>query len=364
MNLETIKLIKPAISFFDVLPELESIFSSGNFSSGKYNKALQNKIKNYIGCKEVSLTTSATTALWLCLKLLNIKTNDKVLISDFSYPATANVVEDLGAIPILVDVNSETFNSDAKTFEKLISKEVKAIIFVDSLGNPSGLTEVSNLCKTFNLPLIEDAACAFGSVEGKKLCGNLADLTCFSFHPRKLICAGEGGSITTNNSKWGDWLNIKLSHGRTLEKSLIPEFETFGYNFRLSEIQAALCGNQINNLDNLIDIRRKIFEYYRQNLNKLGFKEQKVNANSKTNYQTLAFKVPKDCSRNSLIKYLKSNNIESTIGTYSISNIKYYREKYNYSNNVSKNLMDTTIALPCFEGIDAQRVVDTIKNYF
>ncbi len=363
MNTKTIRLIRPSINLVDVLPDFENIFSSGIFSSGNYNKEFRLKLKQFIGSNHISLTTSATTALWSCLKMLKIGKGDEVLISDFSFPATANVVEDLGAKPVLVDVNPDTFNSEASEIERLISKKTKAIIFVDALGNPSGVSKVSKLSKHYKIPLIEDAACSIGSSENNINCGNIADVTCFSFHPRKLICAGEGGAISTNNKNWKEWFDLKLAHGGKKSDGHFSEFKTFGYNFRLSEIQSAMSLIQIDNLKNLIKSRKEIFSFYKAELNKFGFEEQKISNSAKTNYQTIAFKVPKIQSRDQLIYFLKDHNIETTIGTYSISSIKYYNSKYKFNNINSRYLMNSSIALPCYEGVDCERVVETIKRF-
>ncbi len=175
--------------------------------------------------------------MWSCLKILNLKKGDEVLVSDFSYPATVNVIEDIGAKPIFVDVSLEDFNMNPKELEKKISPKSKAVIFVDALGNPSGISEIRKICNKRKLILIEDAACAIGSSENGEKCGSISDLTCFSFHPRKVICAGEGGAITTNNKEFADKLKIKLSHGAKTDKNGNLKFVDFGYNFRISDFR-------------------------------------------------------------------------------------------------------------------------------
>ncbi len=361
--MEKIRLIKPDIHFNEIKEDFEYIFSSGIFSSGIFNKKLQKQLNKFLECKYSFLTSSATTALWVSLKILGIKKGDEVIISDFSFPATANVVEDLGAKPIFADVNLDTFNASVSSIEKLISKKVKAVIFVDTFGNPSGLDLISDLCSSYNIPLIEDAACAIGSKINNKMCGSISDITCFSFHPRKLVCAGEGGAITTNNKEISEILKIKLSHGGVKNNRLLKEFETFGYNFRLSELQCAMSLVQLKKLKDLIKSRLEVKNQYTKRLDFYGFKPQKINENVKTNFQTIVFKVPKNIKRNKLIYFLREKNIETTIGTYSLSNIKYYKDKYKTKNKNSIILMDTTISLPCFPNVDFNYVVDIIKKY-
>ena len=132
-----IRLIKPYITFDEVKDEFQKIFASGWFTKGKYVDQFRKAIRDYTGAKYSFLTTSATTALSVCLKVLDIKSGDEVIVSDFSFPATANVVEDLGAIPIFSDVDLNTFNMQPNELEKKITNKTKAVIFVDAFGNPS-----------------------------------------------------------------------------------------------------------------------------------------------------------------------------------------------------------------------------------
>jgi dTDP-4-amino-4,6-dideoxygalactose transaminase len=155
-----IKLIKPYIEFEEVKDEFKEIFDSGWFTKGKFLEEFKENIKNYTGANYAYLTTSATTALTISLKALNIKANDEVIVSDFSFPATANVVEEIGAIPIFTDVSLDTFNMLTEELERNITSKTKAVIFVDALGNPSGIHEVKKICSEYNLPRIADGACA------------------------------------------------------------------------------------------------------------------------------------------------------------------------------------------------------------
>jgi len=357
-----IKLIRPYIAFDEVEDQFKEVFSSGMFSNGKNVKALRKEFANYVGSDFCSLTTSATTALWLCLKLLNVKEGDEVAISDYSYPATANVVEDLGATPVFVDVDIETFNMNPEKLKELISSKTKAVIFVDALGNPSGLSEIKSICLENNIPLIEDAACAVGSSESKKKCGSIADLTCFSFHPRKLICAGEGGAITTNNKDWADWLEIKLSHGVTGFNKHRQEFEDYGYNFRLSELQAVMVRNGLLKLEEIIDDRINIQKKYSLELSTLGFEPQLCNKEVRHNIQSLVFKTPSEVNRDDLVLSLRDQGIETTIGTYCLSKLGYFSKKYGIKNPCASILDRDVISFPCFEGLDVERVISSIKS--
>lgn len=216
-------------------------------TKGPFVQQFTEKLKHYVGAKHGYLTTSATTALSTCLRLLNIQPGDEVILSDFSFPATVNVVEDVGAKPIFADVDLETFNMLPEELEKQVTPNTKAVIFVDALGNPAGITNIKQICHQYQLPLIDDAACALGSRENGVHSGKIADLTCFSFHPRKLLTTGEGGAITTDFDDWQDWLKMKLNHGAVYANEQM-DFVDYGYNYRLPDIQCLMGLKQLEKL--------------------------------------------------------------------------------------------------------------------
>lgn len=359
--MEKIKLIKPSFSYSDIESDFKNIFGSGIFSNGPYCKKFSCALSEFTGASHAYLTSSCTTALWMCLKLLGVGPGDEVPVSDFSFPASANVIEDLGARPIFVDVCKDTFNMCPKELEAKFSSRTKAVMFVDSFGNPSNLLEVKAQCAERNIPLIEDAACAIGSsIEGVR-CGQIADLTCFSFHPRKLINCGEGGAILTNNNKWAESLEVQLQHG-SVAADFRREFVALGYNFRLSELQAALGLRQLQELDALTAERNKICSSYNSALAPLGFILQHVAPHAFSNRQSIVFIVPKNVDRNGMIQHLRHCGIESSIGTYSLSGTQYNINKYGFPNRVSIFLQDNTLTLPCYKSINTDKVIEAVMR--
>jgi dTDP-4-amino-4,6-dideoxygalactose transaminase len=356
-----IRLIKPFINFEDIEEEFKNIFNSGILTKGTYVSTFAKMLCDYTGSKYCYFTTSATTALSMCLKILDIKPGDEVLLSDFSFPATANVIEDLYAYPVFVDVDPETYNMRPDDLEKKITKKTKAVIFVDALGNPSGIHIIKSICEKHNIPLIEDAACALGSAENSVKCGNIADLTCFSFHPRKLLTTGEGGAILTNNEEYKDILNVKLAHGAVMTGGKL-DFVDYGYNYRLPELQAVMGIKQLEKLDAIITTRQTIRNDYIKLISNLGYTTQKINERVSYNVQSVVFTVPPNTRRDTLIQHLKENDIESTIGTYCLSDCAYYKRKYNNIQPIAKGLYDTTITFPCYLGLDVETVCKAIGS--
>jgi len=359
--MNSIRLVKPYITFDEVESEFRDVFESGIFTRGQNIEELRKYLTDYTGSKHAFLMTSATTALWISLKLLGVCKGDEVIVSDFSYPASANVIEDLGATPVFADVDLNTFNMLPSELESKITEKTKAVMFVDALGNPTGVIEIKAICDKYKLTLIEDAACAIGSSENGRRCGSIADLTCFSFHPRKLISSGEGGAITLNRDDWADWLEVKLFHGARGLKGLALDHIDFGYNFRLPELQAIMAIKQLAKIEAIVEERNRIRADYIAQLKPLGFIPQQIGKYVRYNVQSLVFKVPKGCDRDSLILRLRNMGVESTIGTYALSSGTYYARKYADQQKNSCKLEQTTITLPCFEGVDVSRVVSCIK---
>jgi len=357
-----IRLMKPYITYEEIESEFRSVFESGIFTRGQNAEELRRYLTDFTGCKHAFLMSSATTALWVSLKLLDIGKGDEVIVSDFSYPASANVIEDLGATPVFADVDLNTFNMLPSELERKITQKTKAVMFVDALGNPTGLTEIKAICDKYKLTLIEDAACAIGSSENSRRCGSIADLTCFSFHPRKLISSGEGGAITLNRDDWADWLEVKLFHGAKGLKGLALDHIDFGYNFRLPELQALMASKQLAKIEAIVGERNRIRADYIAKLKPLGFVPQQIGKDVRYNVQSLVCKVPEGCDRDALILGLRNLGVESTIGTYALSSGSYYMRKYADPQKNAALLEKTTITLPCFKDVAVSTVVGSIQQ--
>lgn len=357
-----IKLIKPYISFDEVEKDFKDVFDSGWFTKGKNVDLFREKICKYTGANYSFLATSATTALSMVLNILKIKPGDEVIVSDFSFPATANVVEEIGATPVFCDVEIDTFNMDAEVLKSKITAKTKAVIFVDALGNPTGVSEILDICRENNIPLIEDAACAIGSSENSIKCGNISDFSCFSFHPRKLLTTGEGGAITVNTEKYNEILDIRMNHGSVVNDGKF-DFIDYGYNYRMSELQAVMGIKQLQKLDDIVTSRNIIRNRYIDLLDGTGLTPQKVGENVVYNVQSLIFVTPENVSRDGLISHLKENGIESCLGTYCLSGTTFYRNKYDDVQDNALYLEKNTITLPCYDGVDVDYICKIIKDY-
>lgn len=357
-----IPLMRPYLSFEEVEADFRAVFNSGMFTRGRNIAAFTEEFAAYVGARHAFMATSATTALWVCLRLLGIGPGDEVVVSDFSFPATANVVEDVGATLRFADVSPDTFNMRADALEASLTDRTKAVIFVDALGNPAGLHEIHAICEARGIPLIEDAACAIGSAERGRRCGGIADLTCFSFHPRKLLSTGEGGAITTDRDDWANWLRVKLAHGADGTRGVGLDFVEFGYNFRLPELQAVMGRAQLASLEEVIDDRHRIRHAYVERLSPLGFRAQHIPTDVRHNAQSLVFRVPAGVGRDRLVYVLREEGIETTLGTYCLSGTTYFRNRYGDVQPVAEMLDASTITLPCYAGVPVAEVVEAMAR--
>ena len=194
----------------------------------------------------------------------------------------------------------------------------------------------------------------------------MADLTCFSFHPRKLLTTGEGGAITLDDDNLAELLEIKLNHGARVADNGTHDFVNYGYNYRMSELQALMGRKQLIKLDDIVNHRNEVKESYRQALEPLGFEIQITGPDVRHNCQSIVFKVPQGTNRDTLIKLLRNHGIETTIGTYCLSGGTYYAGKYNSIQRNSDFLERNTITFPCYMDIDTSyisaKVEKLIKN--
>jgi dTDP-4-amino-4,6-dideoxygalactose transaminase len=356
-----IRLIKPYISFDEVEAEFREIFDSGYFTLGKWSRLFPERLRAYTGARHAFNATSATTALSACLDALGVGGGDEVVVSDFSFPATVNVVEACGARPVFADVSLETYNAAPDVVGSRITEKTRAVIFVLALGNPDGLDAGRDVCRARGVPLIVDAACGLGSRIGGVPVGAVGDMTCFSFHPRKLLTAGEGGAITTDDDRIAEMLRVRLAHGAEATDGG-TEFVTYGYNYRLPELQCVMLVKQLERLDGIVARRIAQQEAYRRLLEPHGWTAQRHAENVLHNMQSVVFTVPDGADRDALIPALRERGVETTLGTYCQSACRYYREKYDDVQPNALRLQRATLTLPCHDGVDAEAVAEIIRD--
>jgi len=338
---------------------IKKVVHSKFLTEGKVTQQFEKTVAKYTHSKYAIATTSATTALHTMFHCMGVK-GKKVLVSDFTFPATVLAIIQAGGKPILVDVDKFSMNVTREIIEDGLSQSIKFIVPVSLFGNPLEFNFYS--LKKQGIRIIEDGATNLGSKVNDKFVGSLADVTCFSFHPRKIITTGEGGMITTNNKELEEKIRSFKAFGKIDSK-----FEGIGTNYKLSDIQSAIGMAQIKKIEKIIKKRIQQAKIYDELLSKIDFIEpQKQTQKSRHTYQSYVCIVSKQRLRDKIIKKLSQKNIESQIGTYAIHCLPAFKKicKIGKLTN-SEFLYKNSISLPLHEELsekDQSYIYSVIKS--
>lgn len=262
-----IQLAKPDITQAEIDAVVE-VLKSGWLSIGPRIEDFENKIKNFIGTKHAVAVNSGTSALHLLMRAFNIHDGDEVITTPFSFVASTNCILFERATPVFVDINPETMELDVNQIENKISGKTKAILVVDVFGHPMNIKKLRGIADKYNLILIEDACEALGSEYDGKKAGSLADAAVFAFYPNKQITTGEGGIIVTDNDEIAELCRSLRSQGRAITGFWLHH-ERMGYNYRMSELSAALGSVQMDRIVEIIQKRNSVALKYNARLKKL-----------------------------------------------------------------------------------------------
>lgn len=351
--MKKIPLIKPYITQ-EVKDKVCEVLDSGYLTEGPVTQELEDMFKAYVGCQYALAVCNCTVGLEMALRALGIGPGDEVIVPDYTYPATADVVEIVGGRIIIVDVDPETMLIDYDALEQAITPQTKAVVPVSIFGNPLDYERLNKIKEKFNIYILEDAACSIGAKYDGVCIGNLADISVFSFHPRKFITTGEGGMVTTNNSEWAAWMNSYKHFGIGSNTSRVgTEFERIGTNYKLSNIQAAIGLVQMRHISSLLARRTQIAQnYYKLLAGKSEITFPKVIPKGTHSWQSCCIFVD---NRDGIIQKLREKNIEAQIGTYSLHMHNAFKENSNCridgDMSGSRYAFDHCLTLPVFHGI-------------
>ena len=376
-----IKFAKPTVNK-KALNKIRDIFRSGTFVHGPFTNDFENKLSSFFNLTKNNILTTAscTAALHLYYLSINLKKGDEVIMSAQTHVATAHAVEICGAKPVFVDCEIETGNIDINKIKNKINKNTKCICVTHFLGKPTDMIKINKIAKMFNLRVIEDTALSIGSKIKNKFSGTFGDAGAFSFHPVKIITTGEGGALIVKNEKKFKLIKSLKSFGYDVAepgKRKIPgnyNINYLGLNYRLSEIEAAIGIEELNEIKKKISVRKKNYIQLFNNIkNCRNFKILNTQSDKRftSSYYALTIILNSKSKKNinNIILRLKKNKVQTSIYyPHPVSLLNYYKKKYKYNAKEFTNSMRiayNSISFPVGPHINSKDInymSNTIKN--
>jgi perosamine synthetase len=368
MSDKFIPLMSPDIQDSDIQAVTE-VLRSGMLVQGIFVEKLEKTLASYLNVKHAVAVSNGTASLHVALIALGVGQGDEVIVPALSYIATGNVVELVGATPVFVDVSPGSFNIDAKQIENKITDKTKCIIPVHEFGLACDIGEVMKIAKKYSLKVIEDAACALGATYNGEYTGTFGEAGSFSFHPRKAITGGEGGLLITNDDALAEKFRILRNHGISMQNGKM-KFVAPGFNYRLTDFQAAMILSQFKRLEQILAYKNKLASVYLQEL--------KLTKNiilpttpegRRHTWQSFHLLLEDDIIRDHLIERLKEAGIGTNYGAQCIPYQQYFQEKYQldclklFPNAL--RAFKQGLVLPLYEKLtfeDIKKVAITIKK--
>lgn len=367
----------PLIKLSFTSSELEALqqpIKRGWVVQGPEVERFESLVRNFTGSGYAIATNSCTAALHLSLLAAGVAPGDEVLVPSFTFIASANAIEHCGAKPIFCDIELKSFNIDIQSLKRRVSRRSKAIMPVHLFGLPAEMATIKEFAKSKGLFVIEDAACALGSFYKGRHVGTIGIAGCFSFHPRKVLTTGEGGMIMTNNEEIMERCRSMRDHGasksdltrHSKKDYLLPAYPFAGYNYRMTDFQAALGSAQMERLEELLAKRIYRADRYHEllkDVEKIFLPD--LPSYCRHIYQSFVILIAHDKKRspkveesenlgqkrNSIIALLQEKGIECRQGTHAVHCQSYYKEKYRLKEEELPNSLiaqEASLALPLY----------------
>lgn len=353
---------------------------SGWVSQGPEVAALEKEFASLAGAKHACAIANCTVALHLALLAVGIGPGDEVITVSHTFIATANAVRQCGATPVFVDIEPESYNIDPAAIEPAITAKTKALLVVHQMGMPCDLTRILPIAKRHGLAVIEDAACAIGSeihIGGKwePIGRPHGDIACFSFHPRKVVTAGEGGMLTTQNPEYDRMFRLWRQHGMSVpdlvrhgsQRVIFEEYTVSGFNYRMTDIQAAVMREQLKRLPEIIKTRRSLASNYRELLADVpGLHAPDEPEWARSNWQSYCVRLPKGANQMDVMQHMLDRGIATRRGIMCVHLEPAYRgHDLRLPLEESAKARDACVLLPLFPKMTQQmqkEVADALKE--
>ncbi|KQV34895.1 DegT/DnrJ/EryC1/StrS family aminotransferase [Rhizobium sp. Root1204] len=329
--LPQIPVAKPLLDELEV-EAVRRVVLSGWVTQGPEVAAFESEFAAYVQTEHACAVSNCTTALHLALKAVGIGPGDEVITVSHTFIATANAIRYLGGVPVFIDIETSGFNIDPELIQAEITPRTKAILCVHQLGMPCNLAAIVEIGRSNDIPVIEDAACATGSEilwngQWEKIGRPRGDIACFSFHPRKVVTTGDGGMLTTANPEYDRKFRLWRQHGMSVpdtvrhgSRQVIYEgYPELGYNYRMTDLQAAMGRVQLTRLPELISRRRHLAELYRQELRDITWLETPVEPSwARSNWQSYCVMLPPWLDQRETMQVLLDKGISTRRGIMNI----------------------------------------------
>jgi perosamine synthetase len=332
-------------------------------SKGKYVEKFENKFCDFLNLPYAASVSNGTVALHVALLSLDIGKGDEVIVPDLTYIASINSIAYVGAKPVLVDSQKNTWNIDTDKIEERITRKTKAIMAVHLFGNPCNMEKLRDICNRNNLYLIEDAAEAFGSKYQDSYCGSFGDVSTFSFFGNKTITTGEGGMVVTKDAKLNE--KVKLLKNQYVSPNKEYWHDEIGFNYRMTNIQASIGLAQLEQAQLTLDTKIRLAENYKEALANYPVNFQMTEDNSINSYWMVSITVENELIRDGLRKTLFQNGIETRPFFYPASKMPVFTSSK--INPESSSLSKKGISLPSFPTLssdDFKYIIKIISYYF
>ena len=374
---KTIPVARPSIGVEEEKAVLE-VLRSGWVSQGARVAEFEKRFAEYVGAAHAVAVSSCTTALHLALVSAGVRPGDEVLCPSLSFIASANSIRYAGGSPVFVDIDPTTYNMDPACIESAITPRTRAILVVHQVGLPSALCEICEIATRHGLAVVEDAACAIGSEYKHQRIGlPHTAMACFSFHPRKILTTGEGGMITTANEELAIRIRKLRQHAMTVSdlarhsstQVVTESYDEVGYNYRMTDLQAALGLVQLQRLNDMLARRRWLAARYSEHLLQMDWLVPPVEPTGcRHNFQSYMVRLNSDSpiSRDELMQELLDRGISTRRGIMAIHREVPYRDvRWNNRLPQTDCIADNTIILPLFYTMteeDQDYVIDCIAH--
>lgn len=359
---------------------VEEVLRSALVTCGPKVAEAEKKICEVTGAKYAVVVSSGTGALHLAAMAAGIKKGDEVIVTPMTFAASANCILYCGGTPVFADIKPDTYNIDPESIRAHITEKTKAVVAVDYTGQAAELDEIREICREHGLVLIEDAAHSIGTrYKGRKV-GSIADLTTFSFHPVKTVTAGEGGAVTTNDEQTYRRLLRLRSHGITREQDEMVnpsdalwynEQVELGYNYRMTDFQAALLISQLSRLDRFVARRKEIARRYDEAFSGMPElivqKEIEVSDTARHLYVIQLNPALLKCTRREFFDALYAENVCPQVHYLPVYMHSYY-QKLGYKTGlcpIAEELYENIMSIPLYYGLtdeDVETVIEAVKK--